>query len=181
MSVLQPAPIPHTTDPTLAATDSVAPAVPVIASLQIAQYKSTISGSKCAPISNLTVDLQQVTDNASPAAKLGYQFELVAGRLPKGLVLPTTPVRPGGSDMVDPPHFIFTFGDSDQDIDFSLAVKAVDEAGNVSAASTAMQVVDAGGCSVAGPPSAGGLLLALVGLALLRRASSRVVAHRRAS
>lgn len=172
---MQPPPT-HTIDTTKQATDTVAPSAPVITEVTLQQAHGGGNGISCGPSSSLTISLGAVTDNASPADKLGYEIELVSGKLPSGVTLPTGPVR--ANDSFDPPKLVWRFGESNQDVTFSLRVTAVDEAGNRSSASAAVEETgQATGCRVGGDASASGGATALLFVAALAIARRREVAR----
>lgn len=173
---LAPGPTQHEIDATLAATDKQGPSKPVIRTVTLRQDHDSPPGDSCGDLSFLTIELDPVTDDHSPANKLGYEIEVVSGKLPRALSLPAYAVRPP-VEYGDATHPVlsFVFGESNQDVRFSLRVTAVDEAGNRSDASVAVEETGAAGCATTGnAPISGGsiggaLLVWGATLALLRR------------
>ena len=100
-------------------------------------------------------------DDRTAAERMGYQITLASGQLPDGLALPSNPVdaQPDGT-------LALVFSDHDQDMDFVLAVRAVDLAGNMGEP-IEVAIADGGsaGCRVGSSHQA--IPLALLGLALL--------------
>lgn len=172
---LAPGPTKHEIDTSLQATDTQPPSQPVIRSITLTQDHDSPPGDSCGDISFLSIELDPVTDDRSPAGKIGYEIEVVSGKLPRALSLPTYAVRPPEYGVAPNPVLGFVFGESNQDVRFALRVTAVDEAGNRSAASLAVEETGAAGCSATGggPVTAGSvggaLLLWGATLALLRR------------
>lgn len=165
-------PIDHEIDATLKATDTSPPSTPTIQSVVLIQDHDSPPGDSCGDISSLSIELGGSTDDHSPADKIGYEIEVVEGRVPSALTLPTQAQRPGPYNNSS--TLIFTFGESNEDVWFKLRVTAIDEAGNRSAPSNV--VYENGqhtGCNAAGPtpPSeaAAALLTALVTAGLVRR------------
>lgn len=180
--ITPPDPPAHTIDPTLAATDTAPPSAPVITAVTLEQYDDPPSNARCTLSSTLTIELAPMTDDHSAADKLGYEISLVSGTLPKGLSLPTGPVRPSEFGSYNPPRLTWAFGRSNQTVTFALAVTAVDEAGNRSVRSAPVEETGtATGCSVGGvgnggraaSTSGGTALLLVVALAFARRRGSR--------
>lgn len=174
--ITPPDPPAHTIDPTLAASDTSPPSTPVITAVTLEQYDDPPSNARCTLSSTLTIELAPMSDDHSAADKLGYEISLVSGALPKGLTLPTGPVRPSEFGSYNPPRLTWAFGRSNQTVAFSLAVKSVDEAGNRSALSGAVEETGtATGCRVGGggARSGGTTLLVLVALFFVGRRVSR--------
>lgn len=167
-----PGPTPHTIDASLAAQDTTPPSTPVVTQVRLVQDHDSPPGDSCGDLSSLVIDLAPVTDNLSTADKIGYEINVVEGRLPRALTLPVAAVRPGPYSSMSPPSLIFVFGASNENVDFKLSVTAIDEAGNRSAASLPMQEIGRAGCNASGssanPSSLSLLLLVLCALVLVQ-------------
>jgi hypothetical protein len=164
-------------DPQAQASDSTPPSPPSVGVESITRGKGPQpagcgqSVSSCDDIGwiVLTVD---ATDDQTASAGLGYQVELVAGDLPAGLALPNGPVLPREGRLL----LVWTDGASDDQeaISFTLALRAVDLAGNVGQPTT-VQINDpgSGGCSIAarrpGSSWPASTLVVLLAARLLRR------------
>jgi hypothetical protein len=170
-------PTPHTLDPAAQATDTTPPEGPTAAVTSIRRGKGadtdfascSQSASSCDDLGWIALQLG-AQDDQTPADKLGYQIELIAGQPPSGLNLPTGAVRAMGG-MV---YLNWNDGASDdqESISFSLAVRAVDLAGNTRPATT-VNVSD-GGSVLPGPLSAWPITtLSLLLLARLLRGLKR--------
>jgi hypothetical protein len=169
---------PYAIDRQAQATDSTAPAAPVVTveSITRGPASGACGASSCDGAGRIVLQVSATDDQTAPAS-LGYRIELSSGRLPSGLVLPDAAVHPA---TVDGLLFVWDDGTGDDKtaLAFVLSVRAVDLAGNESP-STAVTVSDpgSGGCSIAGhkPWDSAVALVAAVFLigGLLRRASER--------
>lgn len=175
---LAPGPTKHEIDASLAATDKQPPSKPVIRSVTLTQDHDSPPGDSCGDLSFFSIELDPVTDDHSPADKIGYEIEVVSGKLPKALSLPAYAVRPPNEySNATHPVLSFVFGESNEDVRFSVRVTAIDEAGNRSDASSALEETgdkELPGCAATGGPISGGsvggaLLVWGATLALLRR------------
>lgn len=148
--------------------DVVAPATPVVASARVEGKEEGESGgcvdgeSGCGGPS-VVVELEPPVDE--PAGQIGWRFRVVKGEAPREGFVPEEPVVPEGGGT------LFSFGyPGEGAFDVTLAVTAIDAAGNESEAAT-VRIRDEGegtGCSAGG---AGRSLpwLVLVGLLVRRR------------
>jgi hypothetical protein len=169
-------------DPQAQASDSAPPSVPTAAVESITSGKGPVrdssgcgeSASSCDDLGRISLTVS-ATDDQTAAASLGFQVELVAGNLPAGLTLPTGAVLLLGQYLFL--HWIDGASDDQEAISFSLAIRAVDLAGNVGPPVT-VQVSDpgSGGCSVAarrvGWSWPASVLAVLLAARLLRRRRS---------
>jgi hypothetical protein len=110
---------------------------------------SAPSGSSCDDIGVIVIELVRVGDDRTPREKLGYRITHVegtlidAGMLRSGFVFRVTPV-PGKPLQFTLP-WIDGATDTQEPIDFTLAVTAVDSAGNESVPSSPIRVSHPGG------------------------------------
>jgi hypothetical protein len=115
-----------------------------------------------------SIELQiRAEDDQTPADKMGYQIELIAGALPSGLTLPTQAVRALGGAV----YLAWADGSTDdqESLSFSLSIRAVDLAGNLGPATT-VQVHDGGsGCHLAARTPLSAWPLTTVAILLLAR------------
>jgi hypothetical protein len=161
----------HVTDPQAQASDATAPDAPAVAVSKIGRGKGQAACSNNSCEGNGTIVLEvSASDDQAPTDKLGYQIELVSGQLPPGLQLPTKAIRALGGEV----WLHWNDGDTDEQeaFSFSLAVRAVDLAGNVGPASTA-SVQDGGstGCSVGRHAPGSAWQLTTIAILLLARLS----------
>ena len=104
------------------------------------------TSSSCDGFGTIKLDVG-AQDDQTPTDKLSYQFEVVAGKSPPELLLPTEAVRaPTGTIFL---HWSDGASDDREAIDFSIAIRVVDLAGNVGSPST-VEIHDpgSGGCSI---------------------------------
>jgi hypothetical protein len=138
----------HVIDPKAQASDSTAPGAPAVTVAKIERGKgqAACSYNTCEGIGTVVLDVS-ASDDQTPSEGLGYRVELVSGQAPTGLHLPAGAVQARDGQL----RLHWSDGDTDEQeaISFSLAVTAVDLAGNVGPASTA-DVQDAGstGCNL---------------------------------
>jgi len=145
-------PTPYVVDPSMQATDQVAPTLPPLSVARLQRGKETegcSSVNSCDGIGTLAI-AGVATDDVTPATGIGYRFSVVAGALPPGFSLPAGPTQiPISSDQI-----WLNWDDgrtNDQEsIDFTLQLVAIDRAGNESAPQTLRVTDDTGGCAVAG-------------------------------
>ena len=96
--------IPHVIDPQAAASDTSPPAAPSVSVTQIRRGKGpdtdfgscSQTATSCDSMGSIELQIR-AEDDQTPADKMGYQIELIAGALPSGLTLPTQAVRALGS------------------------------------------------------------------------------------
>ena len=164
----------HVVDPSMQATDQTPPTLPPVTVLHITRGTG---GDQCG-FSHGTCDANGVialsapaTDNVTAATSIGYRYTLEAGSLPQDFALPTDAREPYGDEI----FLRWTDGDtnSQESIDFTVRVVAIDLAGNESAPQSVRVIDDRGGCAIArggGSRSARGwIVLALLVLAARRR------------
>jgi hypothetical protein len=169
---------PHTLDAQAQASDSTPPGVPAVTVESITRGKGPVSSgcgqsaSSCDDLGTVTL-LVSATDDQTSAENIGYRIELASGTLPSGLTLPSGAVRAVGGGRL---FLVWSDGNTDNQeaLSFSLAIRAVDLAGNQGQPAT-IQISSPGsgsGCSVAarGLSSVWPTTIAiLVGCYLLRR------------
>ena len=170
-------PQPLVLDPQAQASDTTPPSVPVakVESVRRGQGPTTNadcsqSASSCDDIGSIDIALS-ATDDQAATDKMGYQVEVVAGHLPDGLALPTGPVLLMGGHLYL--RWIDGATDDQEAVSFTLAIRAVDLAGNTSPPAN-VEVSDGGsGCSLVGrrlgSSWAAMVVLALVAARCLRR------------
>ncbi len=159
----------HDLDADEQAADSTEPSAPQLGELEIVRRPepggcSNMSTS-CDGSGAIGIGVQ-AQDDRTGVNEMGYTIRLVDGSLPEGMSLPNEPVRPYNGDLL-----WLNFSDRDQSIGFTVAVRAVDLAGNEG---PAMEVdvyddVGGGGCSSGGRDRASWLLLVGATLLLMRR------------
>lgn len=177
--VVPPDPPVHTIDTALAAADQTPPSNPVITAVTLEQYDDAPSNARCSASSTLTIELAPMSDDHSDVQHLGYEIRVVSGALPKGLQLPTAAVRPSEFGSYNPPRLTWAFGRSNETVSFALAVTAVDEAGNRSAQSAAVEETGtATGCNTSTTTrgSLASLLLVFGAVAFVARRQRETVA-----
>jgi len=170
-------PVPEPTEylarPALAAEDTTPPSTPEIGEAILRQRRPELleTQSRCGSLSSFQIVFApSSTDDRTAPENIGYELEVVDGEPPSALHLPTTPVR-FQYDWAVADRFVFGFGESNEDVRFSLRVSAIDEAGNRSSASALVLVTGEAGCSLAGQAGLAGSLptaAPLFGLLLLR-------------
>jgi hypothetical protein len=141
-------------EPQAQATDPTPPSSPTASLASLRRGKGpdrNLAGcsqsiSSCDDLGTIGIALH-ATDDQTPSADLGYQVQLAAGRLPDDLTLPAGPVTLQGGYLYL--RWIDGATDDQEAISFTLAIAAVDKAGNVGP-SVSLQVSDpgsGGGCS----------------------------------
>ena len=162
-------PTPYVVDPSMQATDQVAPTLPPLSVARLQRGKATegCSVNSCDGMGTLAI-AGVATDDVSPATGIGYRFSVVAGALPPGFSLPAGPTQ----ITISSDQIWLNWDDgrtSDQEsIDFTLQLVAIDRAGNESAPQTVRVTDDTGGCAVAGQRAPyRGLAFAMVAALLL--------------
>ncbi len=141
-------------DPQAQASDTTPPSVPVakVDSVRRGQGPTTNadcsqSASSCDDLGSIGIALTATDDQTAPE-EIGYQVEVVAGHLPDGLELPTGPVLLMEGHLYL--HWIDGATDDQEAVSFTLAIHAVDLAGNTSTPAN-VEVSDGGsGCSLVG-------------------------------
>jgi hypothetical protein len=129
------------------------------------------SASSCDDLGAIDIALT-ATDDQVALDKMGFQVEVTAGNPPAGLMLPDGPVLLQGG------HLYLRWNDGATDdqegISFTLAIRAVDLAGNTSSPTTLAITNGGSGCSLVGRPLASSWIMTVVLLLLaagcLRRA-----------
>lgn len=146
---------PHTLDPQAQATDTVAPAAPELSLGDIRRGKDPDTDySSCSQSATSCDDLGSIAlqvsarDDQTTADHMGYTFEVTAGQPPSNLYLPSGAVRTRAGNV----YLYWNDGatDDEETIDFTLAVHAVDLAGNTGPAATlrVQHPGSGGGCAV---------------------------------
>jgi hypothetical protein len=162
--------------PALKAIEKTPPVFPAAGAVRVKRGQSPRSGcgdsdaTSCDDLGTIQIEVA-ASDDTTPAARMGYEVTLARGTLPDGLVLPAVPI-----ERVAPGHLMFVWldgaTDSQEPVDFTLRIVAVDGAGNESAPQL-VSVDDAGsgGCRLANRGGSGdrAILGALALLALARR------------
>jgi hypothetical protein len=188
------APAPHAFDQAEAAVDSTPPSAPSAWLAQV-RWPAPEGGASCDGLGFISIGVDPAYDDRTPADAMGYRFEIVDGRPPRGLQLPAGPVRlfgEGGGRAVE--LYWSADGEGEESVSFRLAVYAVDRAGNESARPTYVEVYSDrtsagveccyGGSIVGTPkndrPSASSAGLVLLGLAGVARAAAARAGRRRA-
>jgi len=153
-----PAPETHEVDPEEAAVDDEPPAKVDAVGVEIRRGKGPQGGcsqtsTSCDDIGSITIVPTPPSDNRTPSDELGYRVRLVGGVAPSGLTIPTEAVR---LQSGDPPalylHWIDGATDDQEAIDFSIALTAIDRAGNEGPESAPIRIHHTGsgsGCRVA--------------------------------
>ena len=148
-------PQPLVLDPQAKASDTTPPSVPVAKVDSVRRGRGPTTNSDCSQSASSCDDIGSIdiavtaTDDQTPTDRMGYQVEVVAGRLPDGLALPTGPVLQMGGHLYL--HWIDGATDGQEPISFTLTIRAVDLAGNTSPPAD-VEVADIGGsgCSLVG-------------------------------
>lgn len=124
----------HELDPDEAMVDSVSPETPELSEVVYVRRPVTSSGcggavSSCDGSGEVGIQLLPTADDRSQPDEIGYILELAGGTLPANMSLPVEPVRTDGSGTI-----WLLFSDDAQSFDFQLSIRAIDLAGNESAA-----------------------------------------------
>ena len=162
-------PTPYVVDPSMQATDQVAPTLPPLSvgRLQRGKAMEACSGNSCEGMGALAI-AGVATDDVTPETGIGYRFSVVAGALPPGFRLPEGPTQITISDRQIWLNWDDGATDDQESIDFTLQLVAIDRAGNESAPQTLRVTDDTGGCAVAGQRAPyRGLAFAMVAALLL--------------
>jgi uncharacterized protein (TIGR03382 family) len=174
-------PQPFEIDPAMQATDHQPPVLTGLAVTDIKRGRGPestgcgSSGSSCDDLGWIGIN-PAVTDDHTPAEKLGFLVSVVGGKLPQGLDVPAEPLRlplPGQQIVLS---WLDGASDDQEPFDFTLSVVALDLAGNESAPVEVHVSNDGGGgCNIAWfrNPTAPALAFALLALAALTRRRSR--------
>jgi len=171
-------PTPHELDPVEQQLDHTPPGPVRVLAVEIHRGRDSEEEAGCgwnwiedAELGTLVLRLAPPEDDRTPPERMGYRIERVGGAVPPGL-LPGFDVR-GLGDVI---YLHWLDGDTDDQevLDFTLAIRAVDLAGNAGL-SVGVPVSDPGlgGCATVAPSAAGLLALALGLLALRRRSAVR--------
>ena len=135
---------PHVLDASEQAIDRVAPARPTgVAAVQVKRGRGPAVGcagsataSSCDDLGIITIEVE-AADDRTPPDKIGYRLTLKAATLPPGLDLPTADLRPNirsRPDLSRPDQLMLAWVDGNTDsqepIDFTITIAAVDLAGN---------------------------------------------------
>jgi MYXO-CTERM domain-containing protein len=174
-------PTPLQIDPTLKATDTTPPTLTVAALTGVKRGQGRQSdgcsstASSCDDLGWINVAVQG-TDDMTMSQELGFRVALVAGTPPAGLTIPE-----GATTGFVSLLWIDGNTDDQEAFDFTLAIVAVDRAGNESAPKTVHIVSEGSGCSVASPAPPRGMLafalVTLVALGVRRRSRSQADAR----
>lgn len=132
---------PYVIDEAARGTDHTPPAAIRVIEMRFRRGTAgDLAAGDCGNYSKLSLRVR--TTRADPADPLGYRVNLVAGRLPDGLVLPAEPLVADTSGWL---YFHWNDNAAVQGpLDFSLSVTAVDAAGNESTPSPPIVVRDRG-------------------------------------
>lgn len=158
----------HFVDADEAAVDTTPPAAPVIGEVMFhrrpdrSERGCRQSASSCDGTGTIGISIDMAADDRTAEADMGYVIEIAGGALPSEVYLPMEAVRADESGIL-----WFWFGDHDQDLDFTVSVRARDLGGNLGEP-VEVQVIDSsqGGDGCSAGASAGPSTLALVMLAL---------------
>lgn len=160
----------HTLDAGEEMADTAPPETPAVEVMVIRRPATSAEAgcgtqavSSCDGTGSVGLSITAAADDRTDSEQMGYVIELVGGDQPVNLGIPATPVR------IDQDGTIwFQFSDSDQDIDMTLSVRAMDLGGNLSEP-TVVQVESSGasGCSTSAGTRTGSTTMALIGMALL--------------
>jgi hypothetical protein len=170
----------HDLDPAEQGIDVTPPHAPAVFELSITRGRGPQRGcggetmaTSCDDIGLVTLSVS-ADDDRTAKDETGYRIELASGKLPDGLLLPEQAVRASGGGQLTL-HWADGATDDQEAIDFSLAITAVDLAGNESTTATTVKITDAGGfmqlARRLGPRLP--LVALLFGLAMRRRAFRR--------
>jgi hypothetical protein len=171
-------PTPLTVDPQAQATDGTPPSAPVGKLDHITRGKGPkrtstcgMSVSSCDDLGSIAITVS-ATDDQTASDQLGYRVELASGRLPGDLALPTAPILAMGGYLYF--HWLDGATDEQEEVSLSLAISAVDRAGNAGPSATVeIHSPGSGGCSLVGgrlgSSWATPVVLVLVAARLLRR------------
>ncbi len=112
--------------------DTTPPAPPELDEVMLIRRPASSSAcggavNSCDGSGQVGIALLPTADDRSPADQIGYLVELVDGSLPGNLYIPEQPVR-----QIDGGALWFVFSDEDQEFEFSVSIRAVDLAGNMS-------------------------------------------------
>lgn len=158
-------PIPHTIDPALVGVDQTPPTLPQPKVAKIHRHDGTgcMGGDSCGDFVSVEIT-NLATDDMTPPDRIGYRMTVVAGG---GFTPPAGDVRPG---VTDDTYWLFLNGNPD-DIDFTLQMIAIDEAGNESVPQTVRVQEHSGSCSVG--HGSRGRAVPLAGAVLVLAAAAR--------
>ena len=169
--------------PDLAATDTTPPTGVLVHGVIVRRAVEPLvpnadpfqCGERNGSAARVRVEITPSTDDTSDSRDIGYLVEHVAGRIPRSFALPREPL------VVEPAYrgeetktldIAVDDRDDDAELDFTLRLIPIDEAGNRGPPSEPFRVRDEGlGCSSAGTGPAP-IALSLVALALTRRRRS---------
>lgn len=148
---------PHQTDAAEAAVDTTPPSAIAKPSFTVKRGHGpdgscgSESSDSCADTGSISVHFEPATDDRTDATSMGYEVEVVDGVAPTDPTWPSSAVRAFDGNTL---YFHWSDGDSDEQetIDFTLAIRAVDRAGNQGPA-TEIRIRHGGseeGCRVTG-------------------------------
>jgi MYXO-CTERM domain-containing protein len=158
----------HTVDPAQVGVDRTPPQLvePTVAELRNNDNSDNGCASKCGGSDHSARLINLGTDDMTPTERIGYRVTLVAGEAP-GLTASGDRAILGAGD-----GSLWVSWNGDDDFDFTIALIAVDAAGNESAPRT-VRIFSGGGCSVGARRASGALQIALPALALVVAAARR--------
>jgi hypothetical protein len=135
------------------------------------------SASSCDDIGSISISVLAAQDDSTPFDQMGLRMELVDGKLPGSAALYDYDVR------IIQDGFFLAWGDGAKDkqesFDFTLSIRSVDLAGNVSQTATELRIKDPGRMGCATSPTNMGLLPLLLALLLLKKAMGRCILRKR--
>jgi hypothetical protein len=160
---------PHKIDPAAVGVDQTPPelAQPAVSDVHAIDHSDQGCGPRCGWDNTFTLS-NLATDDMTPVGRIGYRLTTVAGTAPKESEWRDGDVIVGASSDGK----LTLFWDGDLDVDFTLQVVAVDDAGNESAPQTARVQHANTACSIGGRGRAG-LTPLVVALALAAAAARR--------
>jgi uncharacterized protein (TIGR03382 family) len=156
----------HVVDADEEAVDTTPPEVPVLEVMYSREPAGDgcFSASSCQGSGSVGLGIEMAVDDRTSLGEMGYVIELAGGELPSGMRLPASPVR------ADYGVIWLHFSDHDQDIDFTLSVRAMDLAGNLGEP-VLVEASDGGssGCSTGARSGPATLILVILALAVAVR------------
>ena len=164
-------PMEHVVDADEEAIDTTPPEVPVLGEVVIERDPAgdgCWSASACQGAGSVDLSIEMSADDRTSSDEMGYVIELAGGELPRNMTLPAGPVRAYSSG--DSGVISFYFSDDDQDLDFTLSVRAMDLAGNLGEP-VMVEVGDgsSSGCSAGARSGSMTMILVILALAVAVR------------
>jgi uncharacterized protein (TIGR03382 family) len=160
----------HVVDAGEEAVDSTPPEAPVLGAVTIERDPAgdgCWEASACQGAGSINLGIKRSADDRTSSEEMGYVIELAGGELPRNMALPASPVRAYWSG--DSGEMSFYFTDRDQDVDFTLSVRAMDLAGNLSEP-VMIEVGDgSSGCSAGARSGSMTMILVILALAVALR------------